>query len=76
MIYADFESFIEPIHTCEPKNCDSYTNKFQHHSACSYGYKAVCSNNEILINKGAYHFSGPNAIETFSQIFDKRSRLL
>jgi len=30
-VYADFESFIKPIDTCQPGPCKSYTNKYQHY---------------------------------------------
>ena len=39
MIYADFESDLVPEYN-EKQNPDaSYTNKFQKHVACNYGYK-------------------------------------
>jgi len=31
VVYADFESFIKPIDTCQPYSYDSYTNKYQKH---------------------------------------------
>ena len=38
MIYVDFESILEAE---EKQNSDeSYTNKYQKHVACSYGYKS------------------------------------
>ena len=42
MIYADFESILvsEKNVKQNPKEC--YTNKYQKHFACSYGYKLVC----------------------------------
>ena len=42
MIYADFES-ISVRETNGKQNPDeSFTNKYQKHVACSYGYKLVC----------------------------------
>ena len=32
VIYAD----------CQPSNAKSYTEKYQNHTGCSYGYKVVC----------------------------------
>ena len=42
MIYADFESILvsEKNVKQNPKEC--YTNKYQKHFACSYGYKLEC----------------------------------
>ena len=41
MIYADFGSILVP--EVNGKNLEeSYTNKYQKHIACSYGYKLEC----------------------------------
>ena len=42
VIYADFEAVTEKIQGCEPNNNKSYTNKYQKHTSCNYGYKVVC----------------------------------
>ena len=42
MIYADFESILVPQENGKQNPKDSYTNKYQKHIACSYGYKLVC----------------------------------
>ena len=42
VIYADFESITEKMSTCQPSDKRSYTEKYQRHTACSFGYKAVC----------------------------------
>jgi len=39
--YADFESFIKPVDTCQPNNSMSYTNKYQHHVPSSFCYYTV-----------------------------------
>jgi len=41
VIYADFESFIKPISTCQSDPRKSYTNKYQKHVTCSFSYKIV-----------------------------------
>ena len=41
-IYADFESINEKISSCQPSDQQSYTEKYQKHTACSFGYKVVC----------------------------------
>ena len=41
VIYADFEAIIEKIHGYEPNNSKSYTDKYQKHTSCGYGYKVV-----------------------------------
>ena len=42
VIYADFESITEKINSCQPSDKKSYTEKYQKHTACSFGYKVVC----------------------------------
>ena len=42
IIYADFESILVPEDNGKQNPEESYTNKYQKHTACSYGYELVC----------------------------------
>ena len=42
VIYADFEAITEKIHGCQQKGNKSYTEAYQIHTDCGYGYKVVC----------------------------------
>ena len=42
VIYADFEAITEKIHGCQPNNDKSFTEAYQNHTDCGYGYKVVC----------------------------------
>ena len=42
VIYADFEAITEKIHGCRQNNESSYTEAYQKHTDCGYGYKVVC----------------------------------
>ena len=42
VIYADFEAITEKISGCQPNNNKSYTEAYQKHTDCGYGYKIVC----------------------------------
>ena len=42
VIYADFEAIIGKIHGCQRHNDKSYTETYQKHTDCGYGYKVVC----------------------------------
>ena len=42
VIYADFEAITEPIHGCNQSNQQSFTEAYQKHTDCGYGYKVVC----------------------------------
>ena len=46
-IYAAFESILVPEYNGKQNPKESYTNKYQKHIACSYGYKLVCVDDEI-----------------------------
>ena len=47
IIYADFESILVPKVNGKQNPEESYTNKYQTHIACSYGYKLVCVNDKV-----------------------------
>ena len=42
VIYADFEAITEKIQGCQQNNDSSYTEAYQKHTDCGYGYKVVC----------------------------------
>ena len=42
VIYADFEAIVEKIQGCQQNNNKSYTEAYQKHTDCGYGYKVVC----------------------------------
>ena len=61
MTYADFESILVPEDNGNPN--ESYTNKYQKHVACSYGYKLVCVDDKFskpfklyLVEDAVYNF--------------------
>ena len=47
IVYADFESFIEPIHTCQPDPSTSYTNQYQKHTPSSFCYYIKCFSDAV-----------------------------
>ena len=51
VVYADFESFIKPIDTCQPNPKKSYTKKYQHHVPSSFCYYIKCSDDEVFSPK-------------------------
>ena len=42
VIYADFEAITEKIQGCQQDSNKSYTEAYQRHRDCGYGYKVVC----------------------------------
>ena len=63
MINADFESILVPEDNGKPNPEDSYTNKYQKHIACSYGYKLVC--NDDKFSKPFKTYLGKDAVYNF-----------
>ena len=47
MIYADFENILLPEDNGNQNTNESYTNKYQKHVTCNYGYKLVCVDNKF-----------------------------
>ena len=66
VIYADFEAITEKIHGCQPNNDKSYTEAYQKHTDCGYGYKVVCCyNNEY--SKPEKIYRGEKAVYKFME---------
>ena len=42
VIYADFEAITEKISGCQPTDSKSFTEAYQKHTDCGFGYKVVC----------------------------------
>ena len=42
VIYADFEAITKKVQGCKPNDHKSYTEAYQTHEDCGYGYKIVC----------------------------------
>ena len=64
VIYADFESITEKVDSC--KMCDegSYTEMYQKHTCCGYGYQVVCCYDDKY-SKPIQIYSGENATYKF-----------
>ena len=68
IVYADFESFIKPIDTCEPNPENSYTKQYQKHTPSSFCYYIKCFDDEVYYqNPVTYTASTEN--EDVTQIF-------
>ena len=63
-IYADFECITEKISSCQPSDRKSYTEKYQKHTACSFGYKVVCHYDEEY-SGDVVIYRGEDCIERF-----------
>ena len=66
VIYADFEALTEKIQGCQPNNEKSYTEAYQKHTDCGYGYKVVCCYDDKY-SKPVQIYRGENAIHKFME---------
>ena len=64
VIYADFEAITETVYGCHPDDAKSYTDKYQKHTGCSYGYKLVCCYDDKY-SKRVKIYRGENSISYF-----------
>ena len=64
VIYADFEAIIEKISGCQLKDNDSYTEAYQKHTDCGYGYKLVCCYDDKY-SKDSRIYKGEKAVYRF-----------
>ena len=66
VIYADFEAIIEKISSCKPNNDKSYTEAYQKHTDCGYGYKVVCCYDDKY-TKPVQIYRGEKAVYKFME---------
>ncbi len=63
VVYADLESFVKPIDTCDPDPTKSSTIKYQKHEPSGFSYMIKCT--EDKLSKPAQVYRGPNVIDNF-----------
>ena len=67
VIYADFEAITEKIQGCRQNNDSSYTEAYQKHTDCGYGYKVVCCYDDKY-TKPIQIYRGENAVYKFMEV--------
>ena len=72
MIYADFESILVLKVNGRQNPKESYTNKYQKHVACSYGYKLVCVDDKF--SKPFKTYFGRDAVYNFINIMIEENK--
>jgi len=66
VIYADFEAITEKVDSCKPNDSESYTEAYQKHTDCSYGYKVVCCYDDKYTHP-VQSYRGENAVHKFME---------
>ncbi|XP_068716850.1 uncharacterized protein [Montipora capricornis] len=62
----DFEAITEKIHGCQPNDDKSYTEAYQRHTDCGYGYKVVCCYDDKY-TKPVQIYRGEKAVYKFME---------
>ena len=47
IVYADFESFIPQLSTCQPNPDNSYTKQYQKHIPSGFSYHIKCFDDKL-----------------------------
>ncbi|XP_065642809.1 uncharacterized protein LOC136074419 [Hydra vulgaris] len=68
IVYADFESFIKQIDTCEPNPYESYTKQYQKHIPSSFCYYIKCFD-ESFNQSSPVTFTASSETDDVAQIF-------
>ena len=72
IIYADFESILVPEDNGKQSPEEFYTNKYQKHIACSYGYKLVWGDDKCM--KPFKTYLGKDAVYNFMNAIIEESK--
>ena len=68
VVFADFESFIKPIDTCQQDPRQSYTNKYQKHTPSSFWYYIKRLDNSLYLHERTM-FTAEDEDDDVAQIF-------
>ena len=70
IIYADTESLLKPIQSCEPNPQSSYTKKYQKHKPISYSYYIKCFDDNVF-SQEPRSYTGLDAMQKFVESLEK-----
>ena len=70
IIYADMESLLNPIQSCEPNPQSSYTKKYQKHQPISYSYYIKCFDDNVF-SQEPKTYTGLDAKQKFVESLEK-----
>ena len=70
VIYADIESLLEQIQSCEPNQGGSYTEKYQKHKPISLSYYIKCFDDNVF-SREPRTYTGLDAMQKFVESLEK-----
>ena len=76
VIYADFESCIKSIHTCDPNPGNSYTKQYQKHEPISFYYYIKSFDSEVSLPIKERSYTGKNADRVFLKYLEEDIKMI
>ena len=76
VIYADFESCIKSIHTCDPNPENSYTKQYQKHEPISFYYYIKSFDSEVSLPIKERSYTGKNADWVFLKYLEEDIKMI
>ena len=76
VIYADFESCIKSIHTCDPNPENSYTKQYQKHEPISFYYYIKSFDSKVYLPIKEKSYTGENAERVFLEYLEEDIKMI
>ena len=76
VIYADFESCIKSIHTCDLNTENSYTKQYQKHEPISFYYSIKCFDSKVYLPIKERSYTGKNAERVFLKNLEEDIKMI
>ena len=75
MVYADAESLLKPIQSCEPDPEKSYTKKYQKHEPISFSYYIKCFDDTVY-EPVIRTYTGEDAAQKFVKMLEEDIKII
>ena len=75
-VFADFESCIKSIDTCDPNPENSYTKQYQKHEPISFYYYIKCFDSKVSLLIKERSYTGKNADRVFLKYLEKDIKMI
>ena len=76
VIYADFESCIKSIHTCDLNPKSSYTKQYQKHEPISFYYYIKCFDSKVYLPIKERSYTRKNAEQVFLKYLEEDIKMI
>ena len=76
VIYADFESCIKSLHTCDLNPESSYTKQYQKHEPISFYYYIKCFDSKVYLPIRERSYTGKDAEQVFLKYLEEDIKMI